>query len=125
MEGDALAGLFGGGVAVAVVADAAHLAREHVAQVAADELDSADGFGFCFAVVAAVFPGVGDLPGGLVVADDAVVADGGAGDVAAEGWLSRAESRRAMTVFSSLCTSRPMYRAAGYVFEFSFFILLF
>ncbi len=72
----------GGRVAEAEVADRAHAARQHVAQVAAGELEAADGLVPGPAVRVAVFPGEGDGVFALVVGDDARVADGGAADVA-------------------------------------------
>jgi len=81
-EADALACLFGCGVAEAVVADGSHAAREDVAEVSCDEFGSGDGGGALGVAFGAVFPAEGHYI--VVHGDDSGVAYGGAADVGAE-----------------------------------------
>jgi len=82
MKAHALRGVFGGGMAVSVVANGPQPPWQDVPEIAADELQTGNRFGADAAVGGTVLPGKGDV----IVAKlpDAGIADGGAGDVGAE-----------------------------------------
>lgn len=82
MEGDALAGVFGGRVAVAVAADRAQAHRQNVPQVALNEIDAGDGFGAPGVAAGAVFPREGHRR--VADVENAGVGHRGARDIGAQ-----------------------------------------
>ena len=82
MELDAQSVGFGGGMTKAVVADGAQSGGQHVAQIAAHELDAWQSFYFGAVLIRTIFPTEGD--GVVGEGEHARIVDGGAGDVSAE-----------------------------------------